>query len=213
MKKQITYLFIISLLSISCAKEYYSCTPSVNEWVKQHKAMYANIPRSQLASFDRDKQSGLFVSFTPQQKARIYQEKYDYLMGLEILSQKEKEQLTKLFQLVTPEIYQNEANRTKFNILANEWEKETKELLGWSDSEIFLHTHTWLTLEEIEDVITRNMSYMGEVAFGRKPNCTCLYDTYCWFLSLGTETCAYGNCEEVLECGIVGNSNCKGLCK
>jgi len=210
-------LLAVLVFCMACSKELeYSCDPKINEWVAQNKDAYAEISRTQLATFDIEKQQGLFRSFAPKQRSRIFHEKYDYLMGLDDLSAQEKEQLAKLYQLVTPEIYTTEINKKAFNEFAAVWVEETKQLLGWGDTEIFLYTHTWLTLEEVKKRIetlktSTKFRTDDDPPHGDVPNCMCYYSVYCIFSAKGFE-CVDGNCNVVDGCGVVGTSNCTGLC-
>jgi len=215
MKTKMLLAICIMLSCMACSKLEYSCSPTTNEWVLQNKEQYANVPRAQLATFDPDKQLGLFRSFVPEQKVRIYQEKYNYLMGLDSLSIPEKAHLTKLYRIVSPDIYASDAAKQKFNEFADAWAEEAKQLLGWTEKEIFLYTHTWLTLEEVNDRIGQRVArYEYNDNTGDETDikdCTCHYSISCIF-SISGLTCKTGGCYKVDGCGISGTSNCTGLC-
>jgi hypothetical protein len=179
--------------------------------VKGNKETYANVSRSELAELSHEKQAGLFVSFSPEQKIKIYQEKYQYLMELNTLSKSEKEYLTKLFQQAKPEIYSSEKEKIKFEKFADEWTHQVQDLFGWYDIDVFRYTHTWLTIDEfnkwfeIKKASSKLKSMQAEV------DCDCRYDIGCiWGLR---ETCVHGNCIPVGNCGILGTADCTGVCQ
>jgi len=81
--KKAIILLAVTCTVASCGKEeVYSCDPEINAWVVKNKVEFADISRDELAAFDYDKQEGLWASFLPEQKAKIFQSKYQYLMKL-----------------------------------------------------------------------------------------------------------------------------------
>jgi hypothetical protein len=152
--KATVFLMGLIFLCVACTEDEqtYSCNPETNNWVTENKDKYANISRDELAKFDPDKQLGLFRSFSPDQKVYLYKEKYHYLMKSNDLSIDEKLHLSKLYDSATPEIYTSAEEKQRFNMFAQEWVNEAKDLLGWGDKEIYLYTHTYLTVEEFNEV-------------------------------------------------------------
>ncbi|MDR0713195.1 MAG: bacteriocin fulvocin C-related protein [Bacteroidales bacterium] len=209
------FIFLASILLFSsCSKEAleFSCNPEVDSWVKQNKETYAGISRTRLATeIDFDRQRALFVSFSPEQKVNIYQQKYQYLMELKSLSQEEKVYLTKLFQHVKPEIYSSESSNREFTAFADEWTNEVQNVLGWTELDVFRYTHTWFTNEEFEEWINYKQKSSTLKSTGEEPPCECYYSISCvWGFF---ELCEDGGCTINYNCGISSTSKCTGLCK
>jgi hypothetical protein len=214
MKNKKIVFIIITLATCyfleGCQKDdlLYSCDPETNDWVIENKTVYANISRAEIATFSFDKQLGLFRSFAPEQRVRLYQEKYEYLMKLEYLSNPEKEQLSKLYALISPDIYTSKENSQKFNEFADKWVEESIMLFGWTSKDIFLYTHTWLTIEETE-VMMNSLPRLKSTEV--EPTCNCHYTIAC---SFGLWSCVTGRCKiKDGGCGIFGSIDCDGICE
>jgi hypothetical protein len=210
-------VFVVPITLVMCCFEgcqkdelLYSCDSEINDWVIENKTVYANVPRAEMATFSYDKQLGLFRSFSPEQRVRLYQEKYRYLMGLESLSVPEKEQIHKIYALLLPDIYVSKENRRKFNEFADKWTEESIMLFGWSLKDVFVYTHTWLTSEEV--VVMMN-SLPRLKSTQAEDNCNCHYTIACPGFGFDW-SCVTGGCKlKDGGCGIFGTTDCDGICK
>ena len=202
----------------SCNRDdlQYSCDPEINAWVLEHRIEYADISRDQLILFDYEQQRGLFASFSPEQKVKIYQSKYHYLMGLNTLSKEEKEWLTIVFQRVTPNIYSSKKERLDFIDFSEKWTYEVIEKLGWEPVDVYRYTHTWMTNDEFEHWLDfkRNQESTSSGStrdVQPKLPCECYWDISClWALNYceKDEKCTTTDG----GCGVANTTNCNGHC-
>jgi hypothetical protein len=129
-------------------------------------------------------------------------------MELESLSYEEKEYLTEIFQLLTPEIYSSKEAKLKFRAYADTWMKEVRKRFEWTDLEIYQYTHTWLTNEEFgEWLVSRKTTLKSTKA---EANCDCYYTISCFPEG---RLCVSGRCTIVDGCGIFGSTECNGRCE
>ena len=194
---------------VGCQKEelLYSCDSKINSWVIDHKDIYSDISRDELAKIEHDKQKGLFASFSPEQKVKIYLNKYQYLMGLNTLSEKEKEYLTVLFQKLSPSIYSSEEERIKFVEFSENWSYEVVDKFGWDPIDVYRYTHTWLMNEEFEQWYKVRKSQKNLKS--TKSECDCYYS---FFGCPGLGICHSSSCSVVYDCGVFGSTGCDGTC-
>jgi hypothetical protein len=209
MEKNLLIIDRITFLYAACAKEelIYSYEPDVNDWVVENKHQYANIAREELTTFDWDKQLGLFRSFSPDQKLYLYQAKYRYLMGLESLSLAEKIHLSKLYDFATPEIYVSKEEKQRFNLF---WLDEAGDVFGWEAKDIFLYTHTYVTIEEFDKIETTTKAALKLKSAGKEEDCKCKHDIGCPWRPISY--CEKGNCIVMDGCGPLSMYQCDELC-
>jgi len=209
----ITITIIIGMLAGCQQKELlYSCDPEINDWVVKTKSLYTDISRDELATFDYDKQDGLWVSFSPEQKAKIFQSKYQYLIELNTLSEEEKEYLTDLYRQVTPVFYSSEKERVKVVEYYEKWKYEVMDKLGWERIDVYFYAETWFTYEEFWQWVEFKKNQQSSTLKSTRAelNCDCINASGClWAGSL----CSKGNCKVgVKKCGAAKNEDCTGLC-
>ncbi|MCL2738119.1 MAG: bacteriocin fulvocin C-related protein [Bacteroidales bacterium] len=207
-----TVLVAMTLLT-SCQKNelLYSCDPKINDWVIKTKSVYADISRDELAKLNLSlgEQKGLFLSFSPEQKTKIYQSKYQYLMGLNTFSEMDKEYLTVLFKRITPDIYSSKEERIKFVGFSEEWTYEVVDKLGWDFVDVYRYTHTWLTNEEFDRWVELQRTTLKST--NAEVPCECYWDISCiWSFN----PCRKSSGCKVTDggCGIAGNTDCTGTC-
>ena len=213
MSKAIIFLVVIFSIA-SCGKEeMFSCDPEINDWVVKNKVEYADVSRDELAKLDYDKQIGLFASFSPEQKVKIFQSKFQYLMGLETLSDIEKEYLTRIFSELTINLYFPKANTDKFIDIFDKWNYEVIDKLGWEKVDVFRYTHTWLTDEEFEQWYWQwhEVKSSPRLKSTRaEKSCDCYASSGC----PGTQSCEkkYGCIQSNVKCGPFISIPCDGYC-
>ena len=206
----IVAIAIISGMLASCQQEelLYSCDPEINDWVTGNKDDYSNISRDELVKFAYDKQSALWVSFLPAQKAKIYQSKYKYLMELNNLSEKEKEYLTDLYRQITPTLYSSDKEGKKLTEFYEKWKNEVMDKFGWENIDVYFYAETWFTYDEFWKWVEFKKS--PSVKTGKELNCDCISSAGC----IGRGLCDTNNkCKAgKKKCGAASNEDCTGLC-
>ena len=213
MKRSIVILLFITGL-IACQKDdvVFSCDPEINKWVLEVKNQKNGINRDELAMIPLRKQVPLFRSFKPEKKVQLWNEKLSLLIASSNLTEKEKTHISKLKDYLKPHHYGNKEKRKEFQDFAYEWEAYAREYLFWDDYELYIYVHTLLSEEEIlKQISNRGVDDLIITPPGGKPDCECLYDIYCAF---GLQLCdKKSGCNQTDGgCGIVGTSNCRGVC-
>jgi hypothetical protein len=217
MKKLFIGMILVSLFLTNCTKNLeFSCDPLVNQWVVDNNLKYANISRPEFSQFSFEQQIGLYRSFKGKQKIKLWNEKLNYLLTTQNLSEDEKAYLLKLFSFVKPFHFDDPKGKIEFKKFASEWEKDVRSKLGWGDKKVFLYTNILLTIEEFETGLkkrelekAKSVSNLKSPASVKPPDCGCYYSISCGY----AQVCVDGSCNKTDGCGILGTSNCTGLCK
>jgi len=86
--KKFMFVLIFSSLFItisSCTKNsenYYSCDPTINEWVINNSERIQKLTPSELMEYNLESQKAIFCSMTPQQRFEVWRYKFDSVLTL-----------------------------------------------------------------------------------------------------------------------------------
>lgn len=210
MKK--SFLLFLSLLPIiSCSKEHLSCNPEVERWAKMNIEYYSNASREELVNMPLNRVRAIYRGFSDEKKANLWLEKINSYSS--ILEGQEKESYLELKKIVA-EYYCTPGGKKSIDDLVSRWEEQMRSRFGWDDETLFFASCTWLTYDEY--ILASLMQYQ-EIQIRYDPindkidDCECIYNIGC----PGGFSCEKNTpqgCNEVVDCGIVGTSPCKGIC-
>ena len=163
-----------------------------------------------MAMLTMDKQKALMRGFSGTHKVKLWNAKYRTLLDEVDFTNEEKQHLQKLFMFLKPKHYDTKEGFAELQNFVRKWQKDAEKNLNWSEKEFFLYTSTLYTIDEINAYLTE----IKEKNMGGGDDCECIYSIYCVFAK--GSSYAYCDtdaiCSAIAECGIVGTSNCKGIC-
>jgi len=225
MKLNLVLLVLYISLLFSCSKksnQIYSCNPSLNKWITANKESFENISRNELAKISSvDTQRAIYNSLPSPGKYRIWVEKLT--LAKSSLSAEEQNHLQAAIIHLSPSDWESSETKKTLNIWITEWENNGVRKFGWDSTKRFLIAETWLTESELLTFMTRydaartnaernaiaNTAAPYPGTGGYTDDCTCRSSLACkWF----TSTCEDGGCNRIQDCGLIGTSNCEGLC-
>ena len=197
-----TKILIFSLL-LGCKKNEvkYSCNPKSHHYALVNLSGNQTISRDSLIRLEKDIQFAVWRSMTTENKKRIFDEKIEKVMADEPLTTLESD-----FLLTIRNYYQVDMYENPDTTLFNSWEQYAIDTLGWTMNRITAYVGMWATLEEINRELEPGQLPNGST----DPDCHCRYDIACSW--------AYGGCVDTKTCqikrgcGLLGTSDCKGLC-
>ena len=208
-------VLLVSLCLLTACEKRLSCDPKVDKWAKDNVDYYNFAGREELAELPMSRARAIYVGLSPERKVQLWQDKLQLVRDMNILTNEEFGEYSKLFHFLKPEHYETAAGRREFNNFADKWQKKMKEQYGWDDEKIFLLSHLWMTEQEFyESIMYDNILVKSSPIVTDKPvNCECLYSVYCRTSGTGSICATYPTCRIVSGCGIAGNSNCNGTCQ
>ncbi len=165
-----------------------------------------------MAALPMEKQRALMRGFSGEHKVQLWNEKFRSLLTEVNLTDNEKSHLQKLFVFLSPEHYDTQSDFAELQAFVQEWSKEAEENLGWGEKEFFLYASTLFTIAEFNEyVISARQKYMERD--DDQSECECLYSWYCTVAHSGAVCSTTTDCNVTEGCGILGTSNCRGICK
>lgn len=212
------FVIVVCSVFVSCQKEVkYSCDEKIDQKVKKNRSSNQSITRYELAHLeDLDYQMGVFLSLTPENKVRIFNEKVIAEQNNPHLNTNEKAILYQMITYLQPAHYTTLNN--EFKIFSHEREIILRNIHGWDNAKVYIFTNSWLLESEIIDYIAMKASGGSHGGGGANPpksnDCTCYYGYYCWIKGGGSGSCVTGSCNKPNGgCGIFGTTNCDGKCE
>lgn len=227
-------ILLLTFFFASCKKEEsYSCDPNVNEWVKTYKSELADVTREQLVTLPVKYQNAVFESLSPQKKLYIWNEKIDSVLLLE-WDEVTKAKIVDLKNHLQSIDFTRDRFTPPSNITKNyldAWENDVLSNHRMDSVQFIINFCTFMTYSELDRLVyhpqTIDVSWVesnqdikdilmrpvgGGGGSASTVDCQCRYDVYCnIFLS---DDCAppTGGCGTTYNCGLLGNSACKGVC-
>lgn len=167
-----------------------------------------------------NKARAIYRGLPNERKATLWQIKInDYVID-KGLHGEEKSAYCELLQII-PLLYGSNTIQKEAYVIIEDWEKMMREKYGWMDEDIFWSSCTWMTKNEYEKAQVLQYRYYGRST--KSPGgpgissddemieCECIWNIGCG----GGMTCERkpDPCEHIQDCGILGSSNCKGVCE
>ena len=218
MKKGLFYFAL--LVMVSCSKEpILSCDPMINAWALENVDHYEYTNRSTIVEMPLSRARAILRGLSVERKMSLWQEKYELVKEKGLLSKEELEAYKQLIQRNTKATYTDIKVKKSFLQYAEQWSANMKSSYGWNDEKLFFYTETWMLEEEYYISLLRDLAKQGrgvEEGDGDSStepdlkDCNCLYDMGC--PGLGYNCDKSKRCKYVDDCGLLGHSNCKGLC-
>lgn len=191
----------------------------------QNVDYYKNVERSEFISLPVQLQRGLFRAFPAENKIALWHGKLTEIMKDQNLSDAEKNELKTLIEQVRPYHYSTGKGKKEFEIFIAQWEQKMYDEYDWTGEKIFFYASTWMTREEYESNFiehslndmkksTSSTGKLGTIGIdlgGTKPDCDCRSTAYC-YLFTEERKCTDAKCISVTDCGIMGWSDCDGVC-
>jgi hypothetical protein len=206
-----SFLISIVFYFASCTKEkVYSCNEDLNNYAKTTISQHQGISRADLAKLGLDTQFAVMSSLSPLNKARILSEKIDALLIDSAVNNDDKAHLQKLYDYVTPAIYENEHQEQ--DTFLTHWRDYAYNALQWDQKKMEIYLYIWLTESEMNGF--RGGGLYLEPApregGGENANCNCTSGYLCETILRGT--CLTVPCNKVRDCGFLWNEYCWGRC-
>lgn len=216
--KRILYVFLsctwVSFMT-SCA-EQFSCDPIINEWAKDNIEYYSKAERDEIIQLPLSRQNAIYVGLSGEKKIELWKAKQRLVRDLNILSEQEYVDFSKIFDFLQPYHYESEKGRNELIQYAESWKNIMVTRYAWDEEKLFDLSHIWMTKEEfvnsaMYDMLMTKVDVSDDIV---KPKvCECIYAIYCATSGLGTQCSSYPACKQGDNyCGIVGSSNCTGTC-
>ena len=207
MKTLITITLICICMASSCTYgDKFSCDEEIDLWAHQNQEYFESAPRATIVSLPLDLQQAVYVSLSAGRKYELWNYKYQLLLESDALSDAEKQEIKKLFDVLGANVYKSPRKMKKFESFAQTWADGVVSQYGWDKTKLFYTVCTWMTEDEF------NKSALSEIGIKDIPpgqeKCTCIYSIGCG----AGFTCNKVSCQQIVGCGIAGTSNCNGRC-
>lgn len=211
----------ICLLLNSCSKDLsLSCNPDIDKWAKENLSNFDNRPREDLTMLPIKKARAIYRGLPNEKKSMLWTLKVEEYSRSERLTGEEKDDYEQLLDII-PLFYGEQRIKDSSYKVVETWEKQMRDIHGWTDEKIFWSSCTWMTKEEYQRSTILQIKYSNpETKGGFDPSpppeeedkdCECIYDIGCGG-GLKCDKKTQKKCQEVYDCGIVGTSPCTGIC-
>lgn len=131
-------LSLIFILGWGSKKKTYSCDPTINEWVVEHRDFIQQYGRGDLLKFGPEKLKAALIACTVEQKRIFWNNKLQHVIDLKIWNDAEIAHLNALKKQIktdvfTEEFHQNEQKTGDFVKFEKQWIKTGISQFGWSE--------------------------------------------------------------------------------
>ena len=219
MKKQ--FFFIASsllLLTVSSCqnKALYSCNPEIDKWTRSHLAYIHNMTYDDFLAYNNDinLQKSIYAAMKTEQKIELWKSKITAVLKLP-WNEKERTHIESLLAIIEKKPYffdsaLHKNNADEIDLFSYNWINHAKEELGWED-EIYAVgvTLNSIVMKDGQIVVIENYANDTSTIKTRSEYaCNCSYNVGC----SPKYTCIDHPCQIVSNCGVLGLSDCTGMC-
>lgn len=219
--KLVLTLFLSFGTCIACSDNLsLSCDPQINDWAEKNISHFTKSDRNELTNLPLNKARAIYRGLTNEHKASLWQLKVEDYIKTEGLIGDEKNSYSQLLQII-PQLYGKGRIEDDTYLAIEVWEQKMREDYNWTDEDLFWSSCTWMTKEEYQKALVLQYRYYGRTTKSgggpeindddEKTECECIWNIGCG----GGLSCERlpDPCEVIQDCGILGSSNCKGVCK
>lgn len=236
------FILAVCIVSISCQEEStnYSCNSVVNRWVKDNLDDIATMTRGEFIQLnDLSLQRGVYIAFTPEQKASVWTEKIKEVLAMD-WNEKEREHIEKLLIVIEQNYSWFASSSVKISkeedqiqLFSYKWIDYAANELNWDGKLIYgiVSTPNILISKDGEVLETFKPAYNASLTRTRletentspqAPSCDCNIGESWKFiicpvsdadLLLGNNPCIALTCTKKRSCGLLWLSECDGMCK
>ncbi len=222
MKKLVILLAVICSVT-SCAKEeVYSCDPEADQWAKSNLKVLQTFDRSEWIDIaDISKQRAAYIAFNPEQRAALWEGKFDELLKMDWL-EKEHAHISILLNFITenPDIFktekQNQEINDKIEIYLYRWKEYAKEELGWDEQTIYAVLCTPEPLNQVKTIKKSHITTLksgNEQPTGGSCDCNAVHSAGQIPCNYLLHKCYTGDCVfKSSGCGDLWQKSCDGKC-
>lgn len=136
----------VSFLAISTIAALFSMSCSSNRELKDFEVVNGMM-RSEYVKLDISEQKKLLGKMTPEQRCSLMHYKLVSAITEDDLSRKEKKEMKKLFDILSPELYTDTTD--KYQRILEAWAENMKEQYSWDDGKFWFYTICDMTKEEL----------------------------------------------------------------
>lgn len=212
------FLFInLTLISLISCQKTLSCDPVIDAWAKENLEYYSNAGRNEIVALSMSRQMAIYRGLTSEKKVELWKAKKHLVHQSGILSEAEYNDYSRLFDYMKPYHYDSAKGMQELRNYAGEWKALMQDKYSWDEEKLFVFSHIWMTRQEFlqailcDSVITKGNGAPGTHGDG---TCDCSYSIYCQTSGLGRVCSDKDKCKQGDGgCGIVGSSNCTGICQ
>lgn len=221
----ISAIFLVFLSGCSKRENVFSCDPEINEWAMNNSEKFSGITREQLATLAPAIQKAVYRTLTAKEKYDLWIEKLNIVKSSDLNSDFVSE-ISQLFDRIKEDWYVSNTYQSisveDSCFLAN-WEHQllfsgkidsTNYVINFcmlmTKAELYRMLdnpdevdHSWIVKFELPKKFYKLKAAPGQ-------DCSCRYNIYCNLF--GAADCEHGGCNQVRDCGLLGQSKCLGLC-
>lgn len=216
MKKYSILIMMAATLFLSaCAQDdepTFSCNSNINQWVLNNLEEISTMTRSDWKELPNDVAIAVYRAFSPEQKIRFWQEKFEEVKQLEWSNEERMHiQMAEKFLYSHTQLFYkkrlSEDEEDELDIFYYTWSRKAMHDFNWDER---LAADIIVSRNDIRKVQTRSFEppsnpFEPPISL---PDCSCKYDIYCLPFD-----CEPGFCEETDDgCGVLSLARCKGLC-
>ncbi len=110
--------------------------------------VYDGMMRSEFVKLPIPEQQDIFIEMSAAQKVALWKYKLEISLKEDDLSKAEKQQLEKVYSMMTPEFYTDTTDTYNKKLIA--WREAMKEEYGWDDYKIWFYMESWMTQDELD---------------------------------------------------------------
>lgn len=220
MKRQCLFVActLLLLTATSCQDEVlYSCNPEIDKWTKSNLSYIQNMTYADFLSFNNDIniQKSIYVAMSSEQKTELWKRKIEDVLKLS-WNEEERLHIESLLTLIEKKPYLfdstlHENYEDEIDLFSYHWIDYAKEKLGW-EFEIYAIGMTLnpVVIEDGQIIVDESYADNSKSLKTRSEiyACNCKYGVGC---SIGY-SCIEHSCQLVLGCGLMGLSDCTGMC-